>query len=271
MGFSIAANAIAITALATAKPVVEFFGNYFSTGAVSSNNSITEATSTLILLSVPNPVKNILSLWPGMGMSNGDLVQTLAISYPGDNNGAKCNVVGSNWCIVASSLLQGWGLRTLDDSVYSDKIYRLKHRADRGKGRLYCETRRLEQDNMQGQTFLLDMQALTLLSDTYNKSTTAYDQDVYLNNVLKSTLSTSAGAKALGWGTAEECQPGTPCGIAPKHEWINTSIKLNRADPGHGATAAQNGATGSISTSDGGVTWKVTTITVNQFDFTTEA
>ena len=59
------------------------FGNYFSTGGVSSGNFIRQANTTLILPNAPNPVKNILSLWPGMGMSNGDLIQALAISYPG--------------------------------------------------------------------------------------------------------------------------------------------------------------------------------------------
>lgn len=67
--------------LATAR--ANSFGNYFATGGVQSGSTILQANSTLILPQAPNPVVNELSLWVGMGMSNGDLIQSLAVSYPG--------------------------------------------------------------------------------------------------------------------------------------------------------------------------------------------
>jgi hypothetical protein len=59
------------------------FGNYFSTGAVATNSWIREAQTTLILPSLNSPHTGNLALWPGMGTSNGNLIQGLAISTVG--------------------------------------------------------------------------------------------------------------------------------------------------------------------------------------------
>ena len=59
------------------------FGNYFSTGPTASGTYIIEATTTLVLPGLQSPHDGNLGLWPGMGMSNGDLVQGLAISTVG--------------------------------------------------------------------------------------------------------------------------------------------------------------------------------------------
>jgi uncharacterized protein YaaQ len=59
------------------------FGNYFSTGPISSGNFIRQANITLVLPVAPDPLENNISLWTGMGMSYGDLIQALAVSYPG--------------------------------------------------------------------------------------------------------------------------------------------------------------------------------------------
>ena len=59
------------------------FGNYFSTGNVAANSFIREATTTLVLPPLNKPHNGNLALWPGMGMSNHDLVQGLAISCVG--------------------------------------------------------------------------------------------------------------------------------------------------------------------------------------------
>lgn len=57
------------------------FGPAFSLGPVSSSSWIRSATSTLVLPEVPSPVADRLALWPGMGTSNGDLIQALAVSF----------------------------------------------------------------------------------------------------------------------------------------------------------------------------------------------
>ncbi|KEY78265.1 hypothetical protein BA78_7861 [Aspergillus fumigatus] len=53
-------------------------GPAFSTGPVASNSFIREATSTLILPTLSENNKGDLSLWVGMGTSNGDLIQSIA-------------------------------------------------------------------------------------------------------------------------------------------------------------------------------------------------
>ncbi|KAF4216176.1 hypothetical protein CNMCM8980_007452 [Aspergillus fumigatiaffinis] len=52
-------------------------GPAFSTGPVASNSFIREATSTLILPTLSENNRGDLSLWVGMGTSNGDLIQSI--------------------------------------------------------------------------------------------------------------------------------------------------------------------------------------------------
>ncbi|KAF4154037.1 hypothetical protein CNMCM6936_006341 [Aspergillus lentulus] len=52
-------------------------GPAFSTGPVASNSFIREATSTLILPTLVENNRGDLSLWVGMGTSNGDLIQSI--------------------------------------------------------------------------------------------------------------------------------------------------------------------------------------------------
>lgn len=69
-------------------------GPYFSTGPVSSDIYISEATSTLILPDAPSGSTGDLSLWVGMGTSNGDLIQSIADNYE-----------SSDWSVFAYTLL----------------------------------------------------------------------------------------------------------------------------------------------------------------------
>lgn len=57
------------------------FGPYFSLGPTSDDAWIREAITTLVLPEVPTPQTDRLALWPGMGTSNGDLIQALAVSF----------------------------------------------------------------------------------------------------------------------------------------------------------------------------------------------
>lgn len=58
-------------------------GPYFSTGPTSSSTYIKESTATLILPSAPSNNQGDLSLWVGMGTSDGDLIQSIADCYVG--------------------------------------------------------------------------------------------------------------------------------------------------------------------------------------------
>ncbi|KAJ5106151.1 hypothetical protein N7456_002826 [Penicillium angulare] len=52
-------------------------GPAFSTGPVSSDSFITESVSTLVLPRAPSDNEGDLSLWIGMGTSDGDLIQSI--------------------------------------------------------------------------------------------------------------------------------------------------------------------------------------------------
>jgi hypothetical protein len=85
--------------VATALTVVNAAdGPYFSTGPVASDSYIREATSTLILPDAPSGSSGDLSLWVGMGTSNGDLIQSIAENYESDN-----------WTVYAYTLLSTGG------------------------------------------------------------------------------------------------------------------------------------------------------------------
>ncbi|KAI1324561.1 hypothetical protein F5Y16DRAFT_423870 [Xylariaceae sp. FL0255] len=100
----------------------------------------------------------------------------------------------------------------------------------------------------------------------YSSSTGNYTQYVSLNGVQVATLSTSDGF-AEGWGSAVECA-AINCGTVPSHTWTNTKIVMNIADPDYIDTNYKtSGVTGTMSTSDGGLTWTVSTITIPEYTF----
>lgn len=72
----------ALSVLAATVGVVQAAdGPYFSTGATSSGVYIKQATATLILPDAPTNNQGDLSLWVGMGTSDGDLIQSIADCY----------------------------------------------------------------------------------------------------------------------------------------------------------------------------------------------
>ncbi|KAF1957679.1 hypothetical protein CC80DRAFT_444084 [Byssothecium circinans] len=101
----------------------------------------------------------------------------------------------------------------------------------------------------------------------YSDSTANYTQYVLLNGKQVSTLSTKDG-HAEGFGSAVECG-ATDCGSVPAHQWLDTKIILDKADPNYKNTFGKSaGVSGDMSTSDGGKTWTFTTMNVPKFTFT---
>lgn len=90
-----------------------------------------------------------------------------------------------------------------------------------------------------------------------------------LLSIARSTTSDpySASGYGLGWGTAIECQ-SEACGTVPQHQYIDTKITMRVADPNYDQTLALTNAEGDLTTSDGGKTWTVDTITIDEFTFT---
>ena len=80
------------------------FGHAFSSGPTADGNWIRTANSTLVVPSPPLPQKGLLSLWVGMGTSNGDLIQALVESY-NDAIDAGCGVLDGDWCAWTSTLV----------------------------------------------------------------------------------------------------------------------------------------------------------------------
>ncbi|KAH8156233.1 hypothetical protein CIB48_g12013 [Xylaria polymorpha] len=204
------------------------FGNYFSTGPTASGTFIIDATTTLVLPALNSPHNGNLGLWPGMGMDDGDLVQGLAISTVGI--GSPCNLVSSEvkWCVTAS---------TLENNQEDGAVYK----ANPGDKVTYHYK--------------------------YNPSTGKTDQTVSVNGNVVSTLSTSSGRGGLGWGTAMECQQAN-CGTVPTHHYLDTKITMSAPNPNYKNTLGLNGASGNLVTADGGTTWTVADITINQYTYT---
>jgi len=66
---------------------------------------------------------------------------------------------------------------------------------------------------------------------------------------------------AQGWGTAAECQAAA-CGTYATHEYINTKLIMDVADPNYANTKGTTGASGDLVTKDGGKTWTVDSIKI---------
>lgn len=104
------------------------------------------------------------------------------------------------------------------------------------------------------------------LPDKYDDASGNYTQTVSVNGEVVSTLSTSSG-KAQGWGSAVECAEEN-CGTMPAHKWTDAKIILDSADASYDKTLGMGeGVTGSMTTSDGGITWEIGTFEIPEFTF----
>ncbi|KAF5984893.1 hypothetical protein FCOIX_2371 [Fusarium coicis] len=92
----------------------------------------------------------------------------------------------------------------------------------------------------------------------YDSSTQEYVQYVSINGKQVSSLSTSKGHEAMGFGSSVECG-ASDCGTIGAHQWVDTKIILDTADPNYIQTFGKGeGVTGGeMTTSDGGKTWVI--------------
>lgn len=91
-----------LSAFATAAVVAKVnaaMGPAFSTGPTADDTFVRESWATLVLPSAPSDNSGVLSLWVGMGTSNGDLVQSIAENWSSDN-----------WNVYAYTLMSTGGL-----------------------------------------------------------------------------------------------------------------------------------------------------------------
>ncbi|KAM0232275.1 hypothetical protein ACHAP5_010795 [Fusarium lateritium] len=104
----------------------------------------------------------------------------------------------------------------------------------------------------------------------YDESTQDYVQYVSINGEQVSTLSTSKGHQAMGFGSSVECG-AEDCGTIGAHhnsEWVDTKITLDTADPDYINTFGKGeGVSGEMTTEDGGKTWVISDVDIPSYTF----
>ncbi|KAL4781978.1 hypothetical protein BJX76DRAFT_306776 [Aspergillus varians] len=197
--------------------------------SLGPTSSWVRASNTTLVLPKTPGLKDNLALWPGMQCSSGDLVQALAVSVA--DPATECGGEKGQWCVWASTLKDGTQLA-------GDQVP-----ANAG-----------------------DYMTITY---AYNDDTAQYDQNVYINGELVSTLSTTSG-HAEGWGTAVECQDDACDITVAKHQYLDTTVVLNSADKSFGDTLDLNAATSSTLSSEDGITWTVKTINHEAYTYNSD-
>ncbi|KAI1757648.1 hypothetical protein F4782DRAFT_479316 [Xylaria castorea] len=187
----------------------------------SGSATIVEASATVILPSVPNPITGDLALWSAIQLDK-DFIQGVSENAPAGLG--YCTNLGGNWCNFA---------------------YALTPNAQVGKSVVAAPGTRVRTHYK------------------LNSSTTLWDQSVYVNDQLVSSVSTSQGQKGNIFYISVECA-ARPCAAAPAHSWEDVSIILSTPNPNWKHTGSWNfGATGGeMTTSDGGQTWTFTTLNI---------
>ncbi|PBK59181.1 hypothetical protein ARMSODRAFT_923109, partial [Armillaria solidipes] len=117
-----------------------------------------------------------------------------------------------------------------------------------------------------GDSVPIDANTPVTINYKYNESTESYTQKVTVNGEVISTITTSDG-KAIGWGTAVECQDDACNGTSTTHTYTNTTIVLAAADSSFGSTLSVNLVTASELTSDDNITWTVESISVPEYSW----
>ncbi|KAI9155671.1 hypothetical protein HJFPF1_08260 [Paramyrothecium foliicola] len=184
---------------------------------------IQEAIATLVLGDAPSPMTGDVALWSAIMMDGRDFLQGVS------QNSAEpywCQNLGSNWCNFAYTLVES---RTAQNG---DPI------AAAPGSRITTHYK-------------------------LNAATNLWDQNVYVDGVLKSSVSTSEGQRGQIFYVSIECASGN-CAAAPAHSWEDISIVLNKADQSflHSGNWEFGATGGEMSTTDNGKTWNFTTLNI---------
>ncbi|KAI9674311.1 MAG: hypothetical protein M1822_009560 [Bathelium mastoideum] len=189
---------------------------------------IQEADATVILPQLPNPVSGHNSLWSAIYTDNDEtFMQGVSAVGPGDT---FCGAAGTTaWCNNAYALngtAPNWNV-------------------------------------FHGTSVTAGPGSAVRTHYKLNPTTQLWDQNMYINGNLVSTLSMSKGEHGNLFYISIECAAGT-CAATPAHSWQNVSIVLSEADMSFKHTGAwAAGATGGVmSTPDSGKTWNFTTLYV---------
>ncbi|KAJ4016302.1 hypothetical protein NW752_003425 [Fusarium irregulare] len=188
---------------------------------------IQEASATLVVGDVPQPITGDVALWSAIMMENqASFLQGVTENAPPGLG--YCTNLGKSWCNFAYALVNGSSQAKNGTPVKAAPGSRIRTHYK------------------------------------LNSSTQMWDQNLYINDNLVSSISTSKGQHGEIFYISTECSAGN-CAAAPAHSWEDVSITLSKADSSFGRTEGgwEHGATGGeMSTSDGGKTWKFTTLKV---------
>ncbi|KAH7052385.1 hypothetical protein B0J12DRAFT_739907 [Macrophomina phaseolina] len=213
---AIGALAAIISQAAANLDVITLFAN--------SDAYIQEASATLVVGDIPNPITGDVALWSAIMMENeASFLQGVTENAPAGQG--YCTNLGSNWCNFAYALIGSNANAGTPVKAAAGSRVKTHYKL--------------------------------------NSETQMWDQNVYVNDELVSNVSTSKGEHGWIFYISIECAAGT-CATAPAHSWEDVSIVLSKADESFGHTGSwEQGATGGkMSTSDGGKTWNFTTIEV---------
>ncbi|KAF2220533.1 hypothetical protein BDZ85DRAFT_321311 [Elsinoe ampelina] len=195
----------------------------FVTLATRGSAWIQEADATVILPALPNPVNGHTSLWSGIYTDNNlSFMQGVSAVGPGDNFCGRAGITA--WCNNAYTLTgqaPNWNVHN-------------------------------------GKSVLAGPGAKVRTHYKLNPSTQLWDQNMYVNGKLVSTVSMSKGEHGNIFYISIECAAGD-CAAHPAHY---VSIVLNQPDMNFKHNGAWDyGATGGVmSTPDSGKTWNFTTL-----------
>ncbi|KAI6756043.1 hypothetical protein HG530_011779 [Fusarium avenaceum] len=190
------------------------------------NAYIQEASATLVLGDIPNPITGDVALWSAIMMQNREsFLQGVTQNSP--EGLGYCSSLGNKWCNFAYALING------------------------------------SSQPQNGTPIKASPGSRVTTHYKLNSQTQMWDQNVYIDDALVSTISTSQGQHGEIFYISMECAAGT-CSTTPAHSWEEVSVTLSQADESFGQNGGwDQGATGGeMSTSDGGKTWRFTTLDV---------
>ncbi|PSK37248.1 hypothetical protein B9Z65_1990 [Elsinoe australis] len=190
---------------------------------------IQEADATVILPALPNPVSGHNSLWSGIYTDdNESFMQGVSAVGPGDT---FCGRAGTTaWCNNAY---------TLTGQAPNWNVFH-------------------------GKSITAGPGSAVRTHYKLNPSTQLWDQNMYIDGKLVSTLSMSKNEHGNLFYISIECGGNTACAAHPAHSWQDVSIVLNQPDMSfkHNGAWAFGATGGAMSTPDGGKTWNFTTLNV---------
>ena len=196
----------------------------------NASSYVTHARTTLYLPATPKPLMRHLSLWPGLGTTDGLLIQTVSMS--------AANVVKESasptcvpWCIGAS------------------------YYAPSAAGQIF------------GARVPAKPGAAVTIDYHYDPKSQRYFQDVKMGGKIVSRMS-NHGAVGKQWYIGVESHEGGLQGTSPAHVYGQTTIWLAKPEPGlRFSKKLQETSFTPPVTRDGGRSWHIDTIRIGKVNF----